>query len=32
MAIIRWDPYRDLVSLRQRMDKLFDDFFTERVK
>jgi HSP20 family protein len=30
MAIIRWDPYRDLVSLRQRMDKLFDDFFTER--
>jgi len=30
MAIIRWDPFRDLTTLRQRMDKLFDDFFTEK--
>ena len=30
MAINRWDPYRDLVTLRQRMDKFFDDFFSEK--
>ena len=30
MAIVKWDPFRDLMTLRQRMDKLFDDFFTER--
>lgn len=30
MAIIRWDPLRDSMSLRKRMDRLFDDFFTEK--
>ena len=25
-SIIRWEPFRDLVSLRERMDRLFDDF------
>jgi HSP20 family protein len=30
MAIIRWDPSRDLTTLRQRMNSLFEDFFTEK--
>ena len=25
MAIIRWDPFRDLLSLQERMNKLFED-------
>lgn len=25
MAITRWDPFRDLISLRDRMNKLFED-------
>ncbi len=25
MAIIRWDPFRDLVTLRERMNRLFED-------
>ncbi len=25
MAIVKWDPFRDIVSLRDRMDRLFDD-------
>ncbi|MFZ2052667.1 MAG: Hsp20/alpha crystallin family protein [Candidatus Aminicenantales bacterium] len=25
MAIIRWDPFRDLVTLRDRMNRLFED-------
>lgn len=25
MAIVRWDPFRDMISLRERMDKLFED-------
>lgn len=25
MAIIRWDPFRDLVTLRDRMNKLFEE-------
>ena len=25
MAIIRWDPYRDIVALRDRMNRLFED-------
>ena len=28
MAIIRWDPFRDLVTLRERMNRLFEDVFT----
>ncbi len=30
MSLIRWDPFDDLVSLRESMDKLFEDFFTRR--
>ena len=25
MAIIRWDPFRDLVNLRDKMNRLFED-------
>ena len=25
MAIVKWDPFRDMLSLRDRMDRLFDD-------
>ncbi len=25
MAIIRWDPLRDLIALQERMNKLFED-------
>ncbi len=28
MAIIRWDPFRDLMTLRERMNRLFEDVFT----
>lgn len=27
MAIIRWDPFRDLVTLREKMNRLFEDFY-----
>jgi HSP20 family protein len=27
MALVRWDPFRDLVSLKERMDRLFEDTF-----
>lgn len=27
MSIVRWDPFRDLVSLRQAMDRLFEESF-----
>lgn len=27
MAITRWEPFRELVSLRQAMDRLFDESF-----
>ena len=30
MAIIRWDPFRDLVTLRDRMNRLFEDVVTSR--
>ena len=30
MAIIRWDPFRDVVTLRDRMNRLFEDTFTGR--
>ena len=26
MSIMRWDPFRDLVTLRERMERLFEDF------
>jgi HSP20 family protein len=30
MAIIRWDPLRDFVTLRDRMNRLFDEAATQR--
>jgi HSP20 family protein len=30
MAIIRWDPFRDLVTLRDRMNRLFEEAFAGR--
>lgn len=30
MAIIRWDPFRDLMTLRERMNRLFEDTFSAR--
>lgn len=27
MSIIRWDPFRDFISLRDEIDSLFDRFF-----
>lgn len=30
MAIIRWDPFRDLVTLREKMNRLFEEAFTSR--
>lgn len=28
MAIIRWDPMRDMVTLREKMNRMFEDAFT----
>lgn len=25
MAIVKWDPFRDMMTLRERMDRLFED-------
>jgi len=30
MAIIRWDPFRDMVSLREKMNRMFEDVFAGR--
>ncbi|MBM3311775.1 MAG: Hsp20/alpha crystallin family protein [Candidatus Aminicenantes bacterium] len=30
MAIIRWDPFRDVVTLRERMNRMFEDVFSRR--
>lgn len=30
MAIIRWDPFRDLITLREKMNRLFEDTFAAR--
>ncbi|NIO47999.1 MAG: Hsp20 family protein [Candidatus Aminicenantes bacterium] len=30
MAIIRWDPFRDLITLRERMNRLFEETFPSR--
>ena len=30
MAIRRWDPFDELTSLRESVERLFDDFFTGR--
>lgn len=29
MNIVRWEPFGDLVSLRQAMDRLFEDSFVK---
>jgi HSP20 family protein len=30
MSLIRWDPFDDLASLRESMEKLFEEFYTRR--
>ena len=30
MAIIRWDPFKDIVTLRDRMNRLFEEAFAGR--
>jgi len=30
MAIIRWDPFREMIDIQNEMNRLFRDFFTER--
>jgi len=30
MAIIRWDPFRDMMTLREKMNRLFEDAATAR--
>lgn len=30
MSITRWDPFREILSIRREMDRLFDQFFGRR--
>ena len=30
MTMMRWDPFREMMSLRQAMDRLFEDSFVRR--
>jgi HSP20 family protein len=30
MAIIRWDPFRDLVTIREKMNRMFEDAVSTR--
>jgi HSP20 family protein len=30
MSIIRWDPFDEIMSMRESMDRLFEDFFSRR--
>jgi HSP20 family protein len=30
MAIIRWDPFRDLITIREKMNRLFEEAVTSR--
>lgn len=30
MAIIRWDPFRDLITIREKMNRLFEDAVSSR--
>jgi len=32
MAIIRWDPFRDMVTLREKMNRLFEDYYPARTE
>ena len=27
MAIVRWEPFRDLMTVQDRMNRIFDDAF-----
>ncbi len=29
-SLIRWDPFREMYTMRRSMDRLFDDFFNEQ--
>ena len=31
MSMIRWEPFRELMSLRQAMDRLFEERFWRKV-
>ena len=28
MSLVRWDPFRDVLSMQDRMNRLFSDAFT----
>ncbi len=30
MAIIRWDPFRDLITIREKMNRLFEEAYSAR--
>lgn len=30
MAIVRWDPFKDLMTLQERMNRVFDDAFNKQ--
>jgi hypothetical protein len=30
MAIIRWDPFRDLITIREKMNRMFEEAVTSR--
>ena len=32
MAIIRWDPFKDMVTLREKMNRMFEDVFSGRAE
>lgn len=32
MAIIRWDPFRDLITIREKMNRLFEEAFSSRTE
>jgi HSP20 family protein len=32
MAIVRWDPFRELADVQNRMTRLFDDFYGRRAE
>ena len=32
MAIIRWDPFRDIVTMREKMNRMFEDVFAGKAE
>ena len=30
MSMIRWEPFDEMMSMRESMDRLFEDFFSRR--